>query len=151
MLCCLQLPETLYGPLLYWIVVCSVAGYYFVTWATQHLPASQVWCALCCMSVQPSGSRTEAPNVWYLQVAAFQCLQPFVGTLLAFVVLHEQPSLWHLGAVGVIAGLLIISRDKKDMAVSSSALRKGSAAPMAVSSSLLRKGSAPPLGLNPKP
>ena len=45
--CRLQLPETLYGPLLYWIVVCSVAGYYFVTWATQHLPASQVQCALC--------------------------------------------------------------------------------------------------------
>eukprot|EP00891_Asterochloris_glomerata_P006068 jgi/Astpho2/6068/fgenesh1_pg.00084_%23_57_t len=94
-----ELPETLYGPLLYWIVVCSVAGYYFVTWATQHLPASQV--------------------------AAFQCLQPFVGTLLAFVVLQEQPSLWHLGAVGVIAGLLIISRDKKDMAVISVTVEGG--------------------------
>ncbi len=134
--CCLQLPETLYGPLLYWIVVCSVAGYYFVTWATQHLPASQVRCAQCFILVQSHRSRTEATHVLYLQVAAFQCLQPFVGTLLAFVVLQEQPSLWHLGAVGVIAGLLIISRDKKDMAVSSSASRKGS---------------APPLSLNPKP
>ena len=27
-----------------------------------------------------------------LQVAAFQCLQPFVGTLLAFLVLGEEPT-----------------------------------------------------------
>lgn len=36
-----QLPEALLGPLLYWIFVCSVMGYYVVTFATQHLPASQ--------------------------------------------------------------------------------------------------------------
>ena len=33
----------------------------------------------------------------YVQVAAFQCLQPFVGTLLAFLVLGEEPT----GAQGV--------------------------------------------------
>lgn len=34
-----------------------------------------------------------------LQVAAFQCLQPFIGTLLAFLVLNESPTAWDLGAV----------------------------------------------------
>ena len=37
-----HLPSSLMGPLLYWIVICSVLGYYIVTFATQHLPASQV-------------------------------------------------------------------------------------------------------------
>ena len=36
-----EIPEQLVGPLVYWILVCSVIGYYVVTWATQHLPASQ--------------------------------------------------------------------------------------------------------------
>ena len=62
------------GPLVYWIVVASVVGYYLLTAATRYLPASQV--------------------------AAFQCLQPFMGTLLAFFVLGEQPSVWDLGALG---------------------------------------------------
>jgi drug/metabolite transporter (DMT)-like permease len=35
-------PPALWGPLLYWIFVASVVGYYLLTWATQHLPASQV-------------------------------------------------------------------------------------------------------------
>ena len=37
-----QLPQIMLGPLVYWVVVCSVIGYYVVTWATQYLPASQV-------------------------------------------------------------------------------------------------------------
>ncbi|KAK9828607.1 hypothetical protein WJX72_001011 [[Myrmecia] bisecta] len=78
--------SVLFGPLLYWIFICSVVGYYVVTWATQFLPASQV--------------------------AAFQCLQPFVGTVLAFFVLGEEPSLWDLGAVGVVVGLITIAKDK---------------------------------------
>ena len=49
-----------------------------------------------------------------LQVASFQCLQPFVGTLLAFAILGEEPSLWDLGAVGVILGLITVAYDKKD-------------------------------------
>ena len=49
------------------------------------------------------------------QVASFQCLQPFVGTILAFVVLGEEPSLWDLGAVGVIAGLALVAYDRKDV------------------------------------
>lgn len=35
-------PRPLLGPLLYWIVICSVIGYFVVTAATQYLPASQV-------------------------------------------------------------------------------------------------------------
>ena len=51
------------------------------------------------------------------QVAAFQCLQPFVGTLLAFLVLAEQPTAWDLGAIGIVAGLLLVSTssDRRDI------------------------------------
>ena len=34
-------PRALLGPLAYWVIICSVIGYYIVTWATQHLAASQ--------------------------------------------------------------------------------------------------------------
>jgi drug/metabolite transporter (DMT)-like permease len=37
-----EVPRQLWGPLVYWIFICSVIGYYVVTWATQYLPASQV-------------------------------------------------------------------------------------------------------------
>ncbi len=80
-------PHAMVLPLLYWIFICSVGGYFVVTWAMKHLPASQV--------------------------AAFQCLQPFLGTLLAFLVLQEQLSWWDLGAGGVVAGLLLVSVDSK--------------------------------------
>ena len=36
-----HLPAGLLGPLVYWIFICSVLGYYVVTFSTQHLPASQ--------------------------------------------------------------------------------------------------------------
>jgi len=36
------LPTALVGPLFYWIFICSVLGYWVVTYSTQHLPASQV-------------------------------------------------------------------------------------------------------------
>ncbi len=49
-----------------------------------------------------------------LQVAAFQCLQPFFGTLLAFLVLSEQPTWWDMGAIAIVAGLLLVSMDRKD-------------------------------------
>lgn len=49
-----------------------------------------------------------------MQVAAFQCLQPFVGTMLAFAILGEEPSLWDLGAIGVILGLITVAYDRKD-------------------------------------
>lgn len=39
-----QMPSIMFGPLVYWIIVCSIIGYYVVTWATQYLPASQVGC-----------------------------------------------------------------------------------------------------------
>lgn len=82
-------PRSMVVPLLYWIVVCSVGGYYAVTWAMRHLPASQV--------------------------AAFQCLQPFIGTILAFLVLNEAPTAWDLGAIGIVAGLVLVSTDRRDM------------------------------------
>lgn len=66
-------PRPLLGPLLYWIVVCSVVGYFVVTAATQYLPASQVGdaffeCALshntsctgCCVSVLAAVCRDGA-------------------------------------------------------------------------------------------
>ena len=51
-----QMPRIMLGPLAYWVVVCSVIGYYVVTWATQYLPASQVSsqtpvCLSVCLSV----------------------------------------------------------------------------------------------------
>lgn len=49
-----------------------------------------------------------------MQVAAFQCLQPFVGAVLAVIVLGEEPSIWDLGAVGVIAGLVLIAKDPSE-------------------------------------
>ncbi len=50
-----------------------------------------------------------------LQVAAFQCLQPFVGTMLAFAVLGEEPSIWDLGAIGIFTGLLLVVFDRRDL------------------------------------
>ena len=35
-------PQVLIGPLVYWVLLCSVAAYFLVTWATRHLPPSQV-------------------------------------------------------------------------------------------------------------
>ena len=46
-----ELPRALIGPLIYWIIVCSVVGYYVVTLATQHLPASQVQSLTSCQSI----------------------------------------------------------------------------------------------------
>lgn len=47
-------------------------------------------------------------------MAAFQCLQPFVGTMLAFLVLGEEPSIWDLGAIGIFIGLFLVVFDKND-------------------------------------
>ena len=38
--CCTA--EAMIGPLIYWVLVASVLGYYLLTAATQYLPASQV-------------------------------------------------------------------------------------------------------------
>jgi hypothetical protein len=222
-----EVPGALAGPLAYWIIVCSVAGYYVVTWATQHLPASQArrrprgsarcgpapgltatrrasaWPAACALwlpavralalhapkhpCAQSFGMRPREAHSWLAvcphtnpvadehigccerratcvwhrlgsgraraprrptcgaqclaaaaagvvreacpppataaahgararaQVASFQCLQPFVGTLLAFAVLGEEPSAWDLGAVGVLLGLVLVVSDKHDL------------------------------------
>ena len=47
-----------------------------------------------------------------MQVAAFQCLQPLLGSLLAITLLGEEPSLWDLGAIGVVGGLAAVSFDR---------------------------------------
>lgn len=49
------------------------------------------------------------------QVAAFQCLQPFVGALLACTILGEEASIWDLGAIGVIGGLYLVAKEPKPM------------------------------------
>jgi drug/metabolite transporter (DMT)-like permease len=37
--------------------------------------------------------------------------------LLAFLVLHEKLSWWDCGAIGVVAGLLLVSLDSKDLQI----------------------------------
>ena len=156
-----EVPRQLLGPLVYWIFVCSVLGYYVVTWATQHLPASQVRfclmlrlphlvcffmghmlhacslplerCVLACNSPARCSRHTsllqhlpqhchqsahDNGSLLCMQVAAFQCLQPFVGTMLAFAVLGEEPSVWDLGAIGIFIGLFLVVFDKKDSTAS---------------------------------
>jgi len=81
------LPQAAYGPLAFWIVICSICGYTIIAWGMKHLPSTQV--------------------------AAFQCLQPPIGTALGFVVLGEELTAWDLGALGVILGLIIVNRDSK--------------------------------------
>ena len=81
-----RFPRSLLLPLAYWVIVCSVAGYAIVTWAVKFLPASQV--------------------------ASFQCLQPFLGASLAFLLLQEKLSWWDLGAIGVLAGLFMVTSEK---------------------------------------
>lgn len=78
-----RLPAPLVGPLLFWILGCSIFAYFTMTAATKYLPASEV--------------------------AAYQCLQPLLGTLLSVLVLHEQPTWWDLGALGVVGGLVLVT------------------------------------------
>lgn len=46
-----------------------------------------------------------------VQVAAFLCLQPFVGAVLAIAALGEELSIWDVGAIGMIGGLVLVARD----------------------------------------
>ena len=43
-------------------------------------------------------------------MAAFQCLQPLIGTTLGFTILGESLTVWDLGAVGVIIGLFFVNK-----------------------------------------
>lgn len=61
------------------------------------------------------GALPRLPPARLPQVASFQCLQPFIGTVLAFLVLGEMPTWWDLGAVGIVAGLLLIVKDSRDL------------------------------------
>ena len=78
-------PRSMVAPLVYWVIICSVGGYLAVTYAMNYLPASQV--------------------------AAFQTLQPFVGAVLAVMILNEKVNRYDLGAVGIVVGLLMVTRD----------------------------------------
>ena len=57
-----QMPQIMLGPLVYWVVVCSVIGYYVVTWASQYLPASQV-AYTCVRCGCPNPPRWDAPTI----------------------------------------------------------------------------------------
>lgn len=76
----------------------------------QHFPVCKVFSQAlrAWLCAHPSGRLL-------LQVAAFQCLQPFIGTILAFLVLNEAPTAWDLGAIGIVAGLVLVSTDRRDM------------------------------------
>lgn len=78
-------PQSMVTPLIYWVFICSVGGYLAVTYAMNYLPASQV--------------------------AAFQTLQPFVGAVLAVMILNEKVNKYDFGAFGIVVGLLMVTRD----------------------------------------
>ncbi len=63
------------------------------------------------LSVEQTFMRHVISHACCMQVAAFQCLQPFVGAVLAFAVLGEEPSIWDVGAIGVILGLVLVAKD----------------------------------------
>lgn len=67
---------------------------------------------LICIPALAKGRLRAAPL--RMQVAAFVCLQPFLGTLLAFTVLGEKPSIWDLGAFGILFGLLLVTLEKAE-------------------------------------
>uniref|UniRef100_A0A7S1SPQ5 EamA domain-containing protein n=1 Tax=Tetraselmis chuii TaxID=63592 RepID=A0A7S1SPQ5_9CHLO len=81
-----SIPVHAWAPLAYWVVVCSVIGYFCLTWATSRVPASHV--------------------------AASQCLQPFVGTLMGYMLLGEHITWWDLGSVAILAGLATVVTDQ---------------------------------------
>ena len=75
------------------------------------------------------------------QVAAFQCLQPMLGTLLAFLYLNEAPTPWDLGALGIVAGLLLVTTDQRrevDTPAVLARLRRLLSQPRSLSSANLR-------------
>ncbi len=63
------------------------------------------------LNAEQSFMRHVMSHACCMQVAAFQCLQPFVGAVLAFAVLGEEPSIWDVGAIGVILGLVLVAKD----------------------------------------
>lgn len=59
------LPQEAYGPLAYWIVICSVCGYTIIAWGMKHLPSTQV--SLMEQSLCLSISRSQRFNVCSLR------------------------------------------------------------------------------------
>jgi len=55
------LPADAYGPLVYWIVICSVCGYNAIAWSMTHLPATQVSSNLTTLS-QEAASSSRLPH-----------------------------------------------------------------------------------------
>ena len=58
-----------------------------------------------------------------------------MGTVLAFFVLGEQPSVWDLGAIGVVAGLVLVVREGTDSSKSREAVPPGLGVPAIARSS----------------
>ena len=76
------------------------------------------------LNVEQTLLRQVISHACCMQVAAFQCLQPFVGAVLAFAVLGEEPSIWDVGAIGVIAGLVLVAKDPTETTAMFSKIRR---------------------------
>eukprot|EP01025_Chloroclados_australasicus_P065893 TRINITY_DN8998_c1_g1_i3.p1 TRINITY_DN8998_c1_g1~~TRINITY_DN8998_c1_g1_i3.p1 ORF type:complete len:178 (+),score=22.84 TRINITY_DN8998_c1_g1_i3:58-534(+) len=84
-----MIPGRAVGPLLYLILVGGVGCFFALTWAAANLAASLA--------------------------SSFVCLQSFFGAVLSIGLLGEVPTVWDLGAVGIIIGLfLIVSRSRSE-------------------------------------
>lgn len=74
------LPQDAFGPLMYWILICSVCGYYIIAWAIANLPSTQVKLILvrlklsgflgCCFSMFAAVGR-DISRVLSLRRAAY--------------------------------------------------------------------------------
>ena len=78
-------------PLLYWVVVVSGLCYVLTAWASRQLPASTV--------------------------TLYATLQPGAGAALSVLLLGERLRWTDLGAVGVVAGLVVVARRPREDAV----------------------------------
>ena len=82
------LPRATLLPLLYWVVVVSGLCYVLTAWASRQLPASTV--------------------------TLYATLQPGAGAALSVLLLGERLRWTDLGAVGVVAGLVVVARRPRE-------------------------------------
>jgi drug/metabolite transporter (DMT)-like permease len=79
----LVLSPASFGVLLYWVLVVSIFCYCVLTSATRVLAATHV--------------------------AAFICVQPLAGAVLAWALFNEPQTPWDLGAVPIVLGLFLVT------------------------------------------
>jgi len=105
-------PKSMVAPLIYWIFICSVGGSLvgIIRTGTTHSTTRLLTRPL------HAHTRTHTQVVTYAmnhlpasQVASFQCLQPFVGAILAVTVLGEHVNKYDLGGLGIVVGLLMVT------------------------------------------